>query len=172
MPLARLVRDVKEAARNRTDATGGRIGVDASRSRCWSSTPTGYVTATRRWARCTKGTKPVVSPVVVPGVPLNLNVAVSESWVVSWSPPDRGGEAHWYRLELCFASRREEFFTSDRAVNIAGHVSDHVGENLDLRVKAENINSMHGEWTDTPAYTNITSGVPATLTTTQLTISS
>ncbi|MCY4368917.1 MAG: hypothetical protein OXF41_05725 [bacterium] len=108
----------------------------------------------------------VVPPVVVPGVPLNLNVAVSESWVVSWDPPGRGGEAHWYRLELCFASRQEELFTSDRSVNMAGHVSNHVGENLDLRVRAENINSMHGEWTDTPAYTNITSGVPATLTTT------
>jgi len=108
----------------------------------------------------------VVPPVVVPGVP--LNVTVSESWVVSWDPPDRGGEAHWYRIELRFTSRRVLLFTGYQAqsANIAPFVSGYLGEDLELRVRAENFTSGQGEWTDALSFTNISSTAPTTTTTT------
>lgn len=108
----------------------------------------------------------VVPPVVVPGVP--RNVAVSESWVVSWDPPDRGGEAHWYRIELRFTSRRVLMFTGyqARSANIAPFVSGYLGEDLELRVRAENFTSGRGEWTATLSFTNISSTAPTTTTTT------
>jgi len=102
----------------------------------------------------------VVPPVVVPGIPQNL--AVSESWVVTWDPPDRGGEAHWYRLEMRFTSVRALLFTNDRTVNISTYVTERLGQNLDLRVRAENFVSKHGEWTDTLTYTNIATTAPTT----------
>lgn len=107
----------------------------------------------------------VVPPVVLPGVP--LNVAVSESWVVSWDPPNRGGEAHWYRLELRFTSRRVLLFTGYQAqsTNIAPFVSGYLGENLELRVRAENFTSGPGEWTAALSFTNIASTAPTTTTT-------
>ena len=104
----------------------------------------------------------VLPPTVVPGVPQNL--AVSETWVVTWDPPGRGGEAHWYRLELRFTSGRVLLITGDRTVNISRWVSDRLGENLSLRVRAHNFVSKHGEWTDTLTYTNIATTAPTTTT--------
>ena len=114
----------------------------------------------------------VVPPVVVPGVP--RNVAVSESWVVSWDPPDRGGEAHWYRIELRFTSRRVLLFSGYQAqsANIAPFVSRYLGEDLELRVRAENFTSGRGEWTDALSFTNIASTAPTTSSSTTTTAAS
>ena len=160
IPLTRLVQEVKKAAQTRTAATGGRIGVktglpmlvtDANKLRDYFKA----VGAVYEGDQAT-----AVPPAVVPGIPGNL--AVSESWVVTWDPPDRGGQAHWYRLELRFTSGRVLLITSDRAVNITRWITDRLGQNLDLRVRAHNIVSKHGEWTDALTYTNITSTAPTT----------
>ena len=183
IPLTQLVRDVKQAAENRIATTGGRIGeathlpmlvTDANRLRDYYEA----VGANYKGDEAT-----VAPPVVVPGIPPNL--AVSESWVVSWDPPERGGEAHWYRLELRFTSEEDGsgltsrerlenikpvvFTTRDRTANIKKHVSDHPGETLDLRVAAENFNSGLGQWTDTRTFL-YGRPPPSTTTTTSTTV--
>ena len=162
VPLSQLVQEVKKAAQNRTAITGGRIGVD-------TGLPMLVTDANQLRAYYTsvgavyEGDEATVLPTaVVPGTPQNL--AVSESWVVSWDPPDRGGQAHWYRLELRFTSGRVLLITSDRTVNITRWITDRLGQNLDIRVRAHNIVSKHGQWTDTLTYTNITTTSTTTTT--------
>ena len=160
IPLTQLVQEVKQAAQNRTAATGGRIGVNTSLPMLVTDANKlrDYYTAVGAVYEGDQAT--AVPPAVVPGIP--QNVAVSESWVVTWDPPDRGGETHWYRLELRFTSGRVLLITSDRAVNITRWITDRLGQNLDLRVRAHNIVSKHGQWTDTLTYTNITTTAPTT----------
>lgn len=168
IPLSQLVRQVKKAAERRTAATGGRIGVDATLPMLVTDANRlrNYYEAV---GAVYEGGEDTVVPPAVPGVP--LNVAVSESWVVSWDPPDRGGEAHWYRLELRFTSRRVLLFTGYQAqsANIAPFVSGYLGENLELRVRAENFTSGPGEWTAALSFTNIASTAPTTASTTTTT---
>ena len=123
IPLSQLVREVRKAAERRTAATGGRIGVDATLPMLVTDANRlrNFYEAVGAVYEGDEAT--VVPPVVVPGIP--GNVAVSESWVVSWDPPDRGGEAHWYRIELRFTSRRVLLFSGYQAqsANIAQFVS-------------------------------------------------
>jgi len=160
IPLTQLVRDVKEAAQTRAATTGGRIGVDPGLPMLVADANKlrDYYIAVGAVYEGDEAT--VVPPVVVPGIPRNL--AVTQPWVVSWDPPAGGGEAHWYRLELRFTSIRMIFITSDRSVNISSYVAERLGQDLDLRVRAVNFTSRHGEWTDTLTYTNIATTAPTT----------